>query len=75
MDLIMEKTRKKPIKILKDGYNEIIFKPNTNRVVIGINIGSWNGSKYRSFKCKTEADAKKIGIEYINKKSRKKILI
>lgn len=69
----MEKQRKKPIKILNDGFNEIIFKPNTNKVVIGINIGSWNGSKHRSFNCNNVADAKKIGIDYINKKSRKKI--
>ena len=67
------KKRRKPIKILNDGFNEIVFKPNTNKVVIGINICSWNGSKYKSFKCKTESEAKKIGIEYINKKSRKKV--
>jgi hypothetical protein len=72
MDL-KKKKRAKPIKVLNDGFNEIIFKPHTKRVVIGINIHSWNGSRYRSFKCKTEDDAKKIGIEYVNKKSRKKI--
>lgn len=69
----MESKRKKPIKILKDGYNEIIFKPNTNKVVIGINVNSWNGSKYRSFKCKTKEQAKKLGLDYINKYSKKKI--
>lgn len=69
------KERKKPIKILKDGFNSIIFKPNINKVVIGVNIDSWSGSRYISFKCKTLEQAKKIGLEYINKHSRKKITL
>ena len=69
---IKKKKRAKPIKILKDSFNEIVFKPNTNKVVIGININSWKGKRYRSFKCKSKSEAEKIGIEYINKHSRKK---
>ncbi len=70
---VMEKKRRKPIKILNDGFNEIIFKPNTNRVVVGINICSWGGARYKGFKCKNKSQAKKIGVEYINKHSRKKV--
>lgn len=71
MDLI--KKRKKPVKIHDDGYNTIVFKPNTNKVVIGINTGSFNGAKHRSFNCKNIDKAKEIGVNYINKKSRLKI--
>lgn len=59
--------RKKPIKIFNDGNNEIIFKPSTKKVVIGINIYSWHKSIYKSFSCSSEDEAKKLGVEYINK--------
>lgn len=63
----------KRVKIHADGYNEIIFKPSTKKVVVGINVSSWNGSKYKSFKSKNEDESMRIGIEYINKHSRVKI--
>ena len=71
MDIINTK-KQKPIKLLNDGFNEVIFKPNTKKVVIGINIHSWNGSKYRTFKCDSKEKAIEISKDYINKKSRVK---
>lgn len=68
----MDLKRKKPITILKDGVNEIIFKPSTKKVVIGFNVGSRFKHRYISFKCKSKEEAEKIGIDYINKKTRKK---
>ena len=60
------------VKILKDGYNEIIFKPSTKRVVIGINVMSHFGARYKSFKAKTEDEAKTVGMDYLNKHSKVK---
>lgn len=59
-------------KIYQDGYNEIIFKDTTKKVVIGINVMSHFGAKYKSINCKTESDALNKGKEYINKNSRVK---
>ena len=66
MDIARKKT------IYKDGYNEVVFKPKTKKVIIGINIYSWNGSKYSSFKCDSEKKAIEISKSFINKHSRKK---
>lgn len=57
--------RRKPVKIFNDGNNEIIFKPNTRKVIIGMNIHSWYKATYRSFTCSNEDEAMKIGMEYI----------
>jgi len=62
----------KKIIIHKDGYNEVIFKPKTKKVVIGINVTSWNGSRYSSFKCDSKEKAIEIAKPFINKYSRKK---
>lgn len=61
------------IKLHNDGYNEIVFKPTTKKVVIGINIGSHFRAIYRSFKAKTQEEALKIGTDYINKISKVKL--
>ena len=60
-------------KLYQDGYNEIVLKPTTNKVIIGINVSSYFKSKFRSFKCKTEEQALKIGVDYVNKNSKVKI--
>lgn len=61
------------VKLHNDGYNEIVFKPTTKKVVIGINTGSFYGCKYKSFKADTKEKALEIGVDYINKKSKVKI--
>jgi len=61
------------IKLHNDGVNEIVFKPSTKKVVIGIDIHSWHKAKYISFKATTQEEALKIGKQYVNKKSQLKI--
>jgi len=61
------------VKLYNDGYNEIVFNPSTKKVIIGINIMSHFGSRYRSFKAKTEEEAVKIGTVYINQNSKVKV--
>ena len=53
-------------KLYNDGYNKIEFKPNTKKVVIGINIASYHKARYRSFTVNTADEAFKKGVEYIN---------
>ena len=44
-------------KLYNDGYNKIEFKPNTKKVVIGINIASYHKARYRSFTVNTADEA------------------
>ncbi len=63
------------ITLYNDGYNSIVFKHKSKMAVIGLNISSFFNSSHKVLKAETMQEAKKKGIEYINKFSKKKIIL